>query len=66
VQITTLSRGALSNAGIRRGFIITHISNNPVRKPGDIAGIIEEESGGVLVEGVYPDGRRAYYGVAID
>lgn len=66
VQVTTLSRGALSNAGIRRGFIITHISNNPVRKPGDIADILAEESGGVLIEGVYPDGRRAYYGVAID
>ncbi len=66
VQITALSRGALSNAGIRRGFIITHISNQAVRTPDDIAGILEGESGGVLIEGVYPDGRRAYYGVAVD
>lgn len=66
VQITAIARGALSNAGIRRGFIITHIANKPVGSPDDIIRILEGESGGVLIEGVYPDGRRAYYGVGLD
>ncbi len=66
VQVTSVSRGALSNAGIRRGFIITHIDNTAVREPDDVNRILEGKSGGVLVEGVYPDGRRAYYGVGLD
>ncbi len=66
VQVTALSRGALSNAGVRRGFIITNVAGEPVHSPEDIAGILDGKSGGVLLEGVYPDGRRAYYGVGLD
>ncbi len=66
VQVSSVSRGAFSNAGIRRGFIITHIDNNAVRDPDDVAGILHDRSGGILIEGVYPDGRRAYYGVGLD
>ncbi len=66
VKIISLSRGALSSAGIRNGFVITHIDNQPVRTPGDIRNIIGNKSGGVLVEGVYPGGQRHYYGVAIN
>ena len=67
VKITSLSRGALSNAGIRNGFVITHIDNKPVRRPGDIHDIIGNKSGGgVLIEGVYSGGQRHYYGVAIN
>ncbi len=66
IKIASLSRGALSNAGIRTGFVITHIDNQPVRSAGDINNILSGKSGGVLIEGVYPGGRRAYYGVGIE
>ncbi len=67
VQVTAVSRGAMSNAGIRRGFIITHIDNQPMSRPSDIEDVLEgRDGGGVLVEGVYPDGRRAYYGLGLD
>ena len=66
VRVAELQRGILSNAGIRRGFIITRIAGESVRNPADITSILEGKSGGVLIEGVYPDGRRAYYGVGIE
>ncbi|TVR41496.1 MAG: Do family serine endopeptidase [Bacteroidia bacterium] len=66
VQVTYVSRGVLSDAGIRRGFIITHLANQPVRSPDDIIKILDGRSGGVLVEGIYPDGRRAYYGIGLN
>lgn len=66
IRVESLSRGALSNAGIRRGFVITHIDNEPVSSPQDITNTLKGKSGGVLVEGVYPGGRRAYYGVGIN
>lgn len=66
VRIASLSRGAFSNAGIRNGFVVTHVDNQPVKAPSDITGMLKNRSGGVLIEGVYPGGRRAYYGVGID
>jgi len=66
VQVTSVSQGLIRNAGIRSGFIITSIANEPVRKPDDVSEILEDKSGGVLIEGVYPDGTRAYYGIGLD
>ncbi|MFP4468125.1 MAG: Do family serine endopeptidase [Bacteroidales bacterium] len=66
VQVTSISAGLIRNAGIRSGFIITNIANEPVHRPDDISEILESKSGGVLIEGVYPDGTRAYYGIGLD
>ncbi|MDR4988114.1 MAG: Do family serine endopeptidase [Bacteroidales bacterium] len=65
IQVISLTRGALSNAGIRRGFIITHMDNQAVASPADVHEIIRGRTGGILVEGVYPNGQRAYYGVGL-
>ncbi|GAA4376994.1 Do family serine endopeptidase [Hymenobacter koreensis] len=49
--------------GIGDGFIITRIDKNKVEKPQDVKRYLEaaKEGQGALVEGVYPDGRKAYY-----
>ncbi|WP_235917417.1 Do family serine endopeptidase [Hymenobacter busanensis] len=49
--------------GIADGFIITRIDKNKVTKPQDVKRYLEAAKGnqGALVEGVYPDGRKAYY-----
>ncbi len=62
VQVTT---GKFRNAGIREGFIITQINNTLVNSPGDIEKIINNTTGGVYIEGVYPDGLVAYYAVRL-
>ena len=66
VRVTGLSRGKLfANAGIRDGFIITHIDNELVKTPQDLNRKLRNKRGGVLIEGVYPNGSRGYYGVGI-
>lgn len=66
VRVTGVERGKLiANAGIRDGFIITHLDNEPVSTPQEFSRMIRGKSGGILIEGVYPNGRRGYYGIGI-
>ncbi len=61
VQVTSLRPGKIMSAGIREGFIIVSINDNPVDKPSDIRELLQDHQGGVYVEGLYPDGTVAYY-----
>ncbi|PLW95267.1 MAG: deoxyribonuclease HsdR [Marinilabiliales bacterium] len=65
VKVKELYNGKLKNAGIKEGFVITHIDNDPVRNVDEFNDIIENKRGGVLIEGVYPGGVRAYYGFGL-
>ncbi len=65
IKVDKLSNGILKNAGIKEGFIITHIDNNEVINVSGFHEIIKNKSGGVLIEGVYPGGIRAYYGFGL-
>ena len=49
--------------GMADGFIITRIDKNVVTKPADVKTYLDQarDGSGALVEGVYPDGRKAYY-----
>ncbi len=65
VKVKSLNGGKLRSSGIREGFIITRIDQQPIREPEDIVNALESKKGGVLIEGVYPNGMRAYYGLGI-
>jgi Do/DeqQ family serine protease len=65
MQIVELRAGKLMNKGVREGFIITEIDKSPVRSTDDIENIIKKKRGGVLIEGVYPSGQRAYYAIGL-
>jgi serine protease Do len=62
IQVTKLGKGILSEAGVRDGFIITKIDNNLVNSNTDVENLLKEKKGGVLVEGIYPNRMKAYYG----
>ena len=64
-QVTSLADGKFANAGIRKGFIITKINSKSVEGPADVESAFEENDGGLLVEGLYPNGQKAYYGMAV-
>lgn len=66
VQITELGDGLLSTAGIREGYIITEIDKKPIRSVDDVNKILSGKSGGVLLEGIYPNRVRAYYGFGLN
>jgi serine protease Do len=62
VKVSKLNTGKLKAAGIREGFIITSIDHKAVRSTGDVEAALKDKQGGVLIEGVYPNGMRGYYG----
>ncbi|HEX8041177.1 MAG TPA: trypsin-like peptidase domain-containing protein [Chryseosolibacter sp.] len=63
VKVTDLSVGKWKKAGVKRGFILAFIDKVPVDNVEDLNRILEYKKGGVLVEGFYPDGERAIYGI---
>ena len=66
VKVTSIGNGVLKNAGIRQNFIITSIDKQPVTNTSDAESLLsDKKEGGVLVEGVYPNGMRAWYGVGV-
>jgi S1-C subfamily serine protease len=64
-QITKLGNGKFRNAGIREGFIITLIDKKEVYSVNDVLDALKDKKGGTLIEGVYPNGMKAYYGFGI-
>ncbi|MBP6390185.1 MAG: Do family serine endopeptidase [Flavobacteriales bacterium] len=65
VKVVAIESGKLRTSGIREGFIITRIDDQPIRQPEDIERAITNKRGGVLIEGIYPNGMKAYYGLGI-
>lgn len=65
VKVVKLSGGKLRSIGIREGFIITKIDQQVMKTPKDIEKALGNKRGGVLIEGVYPNGKRAYYGLGV-
>ena len=66
IKILNLSKGKLKEAGIKKGFIITNVNKNPIYEVNDFKREIQNARGGILVEGVYPNGELAYYVFGID
>lgn len=62
VKVAKLNNGKLAGAGIKEGFIITSIDKKKVGSVKDVQAVLENKKGGVLIEGVYPNGISAYYG----
>jgi Do/DeqQ family serine protease len=61
VKITDLSNGKFKDAGIKKGFIITQVNKNAVSDVDDLKRLVKNSRGGILVEGIYPNGEVAYY-----
>lgn len=63
VEIKALKAGKWQQAGIKKGFIITAIDKECIENLDQLASILNSKKGGILVEGIYPNGVRAYYGL---
>ncbi len=64
-KIITLNDGKLKNAGISTGFILLTVDRKPLRTTQDLKEALTNRQGGILIEGIYPNGLRAYYGIGI-
>lgn len=65
LRIAKLNAGKLLSAGIKEGFIITSVDKKKINSIEDMKTVLENKKGGVLIEGVYPNGMRAYYGFGL-
>ena len=65
VKVVDLDGGKLRSAGIKEGFIIQSIDKRRINTAEDIKLVLNDKKGGVLIEGIYPNGVRAYYGFGL-
>ncbi len=67
VQVSDLRSGKWREARLKEGFIITEIDDQPIRTLKDLIAFLAAIEGddGILIEGVYPDGDKAYYGMGL-
>ena len=69
VQVQGVKTGAIREAGIRDGFIITEINDQPVNSTDDVEYIYNQimkssdDEKVMFIKGVYPTGKRYYYAV---
>jgi len=61
VKILKLNDGKLKAAGVREGFIIRKVNDKPVCNVNELKTIFNSITGGVYLEGIYPNGIVAYY-----
>ena len=66
IKIKNLDRGKLKDAGLKEGFIITNVNKKPIYEVNDLKREIGNARGGILVEGIYPNGELAYYVFGVD
>lgn len=64
IQVKDIGNGKWKEAGIEEGFIITRIDKRPIRSVDDLNASLSNAMGeGILIEGMYPNGEKAYYGI---
>lgn len=65
VEISEIKSGKFQNSGIKEGFIITKIDHKEVESADQVHEYLSKKKGGVLIEGVYPNGMKGYYGFGL-
>jgi len=64
VKVIEGSPLAKSEVGV--GFIILKMDKKPVNKPADVERLMKGSKSPYLIEGMYPDGRMAYYAIEVE
>lgn len=66
VQIEELGDGKWRDVRMKEGFIITGIDNEKIRNIRELENYFKRpRTDGILIEGVYPDGSKAHYGLGL-
>jgi serine protease Do len=63
-QVKNLRAGVLREAGVVDDFVITHVDKKPVTNPEEVQKLLKNISGAALIEGMYPNGRKAYFALS--
>lgn len=64
-KLVVLEKGKWQEAGIKEGFVVTGIDRKPITNVEDLSRSLSTgvNGSGVLIEGIYPNGLKAYYGI---
>ncbi len=65
IKVASISAGKLRSAGITEGFIITKLDQKKVETPEEVVEFFNKKKGGALVEGVYSNGMKGYFGFGL-
>lgn len=66
VQIKELGDGKWKEVRMKEGFIVTGIDNEKIKNIRDLERYFQRtRSDGILIEGMYPDGSKAHYGLGL-
>ncbi len=60
--VMEMGPGKWSDAGLSEGFIITSIDHEKIVSAEQLHAIMQEKKGGILIEGIQPNGEQAFYG----
>lgn len=61
-KVSGVSGSNFSDSGMKDGFIVTRIDKHAVNEPADLQKYLKQQDVGVVyLEGVYPNGLKAYY-----
>ena len=67
LQVTGVSSGKMSDAGVRKGFIILKANDQPMRKVSDLEEVmkaaVKSPNQVLFLTGVFPSGKRGYFAV---
>jgi len=64
VRVSKVENGKWKSAGMKKGFIITRVDKTDIRSLEQFINLVNNVKGdGLLIEGYYPNGEKAYYGI---
>jgi S1-C subfamily serine protease len=64
--VKVIEGSPLAKAEVGEGFIILKMDKKPVNKPADVERLMKGSKSPYLIEGMYPDGRMAYYAIEVE
>jgi len=65
IKVDELYNGKLRSVGIRKGFIITKINHKKINSIEELTSTIKRIKGGILIEGIYENGKKEFYGFGV-
>ena len=65
LKVVSVKSGKFAQVGIKEGFILTSVNKTPVNSVKEVAQILEDAEGGVIIEGIDRSGSKSYYAFGI-
>jgi Do/DeqQ family serine protease len=72
LEVKSIKKGKLQDAGVKTGFVIVKINNRPIRTTDDLETAFEnavntnDQFKVLSIAGIYPNGKVAYYAVNLE